>query len=137
MQSIVGKLKRENGEKFPAVVCVHGGGGTAFDEWVQKWSNELDNLNTNCIMDYYSFICYEESKNKKWLILTGVFFGCAISPNFLKLFSERKSLIKFKRTLELSNSFSSFNILFSNISLSVAIFFISSSSTSNTFLRKN
>ena len=23
---------------WPAVVCVHGGGGTAFDEWVQKWN---------------------------------------------------------------------------------------------------
>jgi len=23
---------------WPAVVCVHGGGGTAFDEWVQRWN---------------------------------------------------------------------------------------------------
>lgn len=23
----------------PAVVCVHGGGGTAFDEWVKKWND--------------------------------------------------------------------------------------------------
>ncbi len=23
---------------WPAVVCVHGGGGTAFDEWVRKWN---------------------------------------------------------------------------------------------------
>ena len=23
---------------WPAVVCVHGGGGTAFNEWVQKWN---------------------------------------------------------------------------------------------------
>ena len=23
---------------WPAVVCVHGGGGTAFHEWVQKWN---------------------------------------------------------------------------------------------------
>ncbi|WP_432671831.1 hypothetical protein [Flavobacterium sp. SM2513] len=29
------------------------------NEWVQKWSTELDNLNTNCICDYYSFICYD------------------------------------------------------------------------------
>lgn len=25
---------------WPAVVCVHGGGGTAFDEWVKKWNKE-------------------------------------------------------------------------------------------------
>ena len=24
---------------WPAVVCVHGGGGTAFDEWVKKWND--------------------------------------------------------------------------------------------------
>ncbi len=24
---------------WPAVVCVHGGGGTAFDTWVQKWND--------------------------------------------------------------------------------------------------
>ena len=24
---------------WPAVVCVHGGGGTAFNEWVQKWND--------------------------------------------------------------------------------------------------
>lgn len=28
----------EKGRKIPAVVCVHGGGGTAFDEWVRKWN---------------------------------------------------------------------------------------------------
>ncbi|WP_372753423.1 alpha/beta hydrolase family protein [Labilibaculum sp.] len=26
-------------EGWPAVVCVHGGGGTAFYEWVQKWND--------------------------------------------------------------------------------------------------
>ncbi|MCE2695701.1 MAG: acetylxylan esterase [Verrucomicrobiaceae bacterium] len=26
------------GTKFPAVVCIHGGGGTAFAEWVQLWA---------------------------------------------------------------------------------------------------
>lgn len=26
------------GEKAPAVICVHGGGGTAFEAWVQKWN---------------------------------------------------------------------------------------------------
>jgi len=29
---------RKNGEKLPAVVLVHGGGGTAFDEWVRVWN---------------------------------------------------------------------------------------------------
>ena len=24
---------------WPAVVCVHGGGGTAFNEWIQKWND--------------------------------------------------------------------------------------------------
>ena len=24
---------------WPAVVCVHGGGGTAFDDWVKKWND--------------------------------------------------------------------------------------------------
>jgi len=32
---------------------------TSPKEWVEKWSTELDNLNTNCILDYYSFICYD------------------------------------------------------------------------------
>lgn len=26
------------GEKVPAMVCVHGGGGTAFEAWVRKWN---------------------------------------------------------------------------------------------------
>jgi dienelactone hydrolase len=26
------------GSKFPGVVCIHGGGGTAFAEWVQLWA---------------------------------------------------------------------------------------------------
>jgi hypothetical protein len=26
------------GTKFPAVVCIHGGGGTAFAEWVHLWA---------------------------------------------------------------------------------------------------
>ncbi|MCX6854275.1 MAG: hypothetical protein NTV80_05150 [Verrucomicrobia bacterium] len=26
------------GTKFPGVVCIHGGGGTAFAEWVQLWA---------------------------------------------------------------------------------------------------
>ena len=30
--------KVEKGKKVPAIVCVHGGGGTAFDEWVRKWN---------------------------------------------------------------------------------------------------
>lgn len=25
---------------WPAVVCVHGGGGTAFDTWIQKWNDQ-------------------------------------------------------------------------------------------------
>ncbi|WP_185154194.1 family 16 glycoside hydrolase [Fulvivirga sp. M361] len=29
----------EEGQKAPAVVCVHGGGGTAFEKWVQKWND--------------------------------------------------------------------------------------------------
>ncbi|MDO6738213.1 S9 family peptidase [Wenyingzhuangia sp. 2_MG-2023] len=29
----------KQGEKAPAVVLVHGGGGTAFHQWVQKWNN--------------------------------------------------------------------------------------------------
>jgi len=33
-----GAPKGKKGEKFPAVVCVHGGGGTAFDEWVRIWN---------------------------------------------------------------------------------------------------
>jgi dienelactone hydrolase len=28
----------EPGAKFPGVVCIHGGGGTAFAEWVQLWA---------------------------------------------------------------------------------------------------
>ena len=27
-----------SGQKVPAMVCVHGGGGTAFDEWVRVWT---------------------------------------------------------------------------------------------------
>lgn len=30
-----GKVPKDG---WPAVVCVHGGGGTAFDEWVRKWN---------------------------------------------------------------------------------------------------
>ena len=29
----------KEGEKAPAVVLVHGGGGTAFDHWVKKWND--------------------------------------------------------------------------------------------------
>ena len=29
--------KLENGQKAPAMVLIHGGGGTAFDEWVRLW----------------------------------------------------------------------------------------------------
>ncbi|NDV62066.1 prolyl oligopeptidase family serine peptidase [Puniceicoccales bacterium CK1056] len=28
------------GDKLPGIVLVHGGGGTAFREWVKKWNNE-------------------------------------------------------------------------------------------------
>ena len=34
----LGKPKN-NGEKLPAVVLVHGGGGTAFDDWVKMWTD--------------------------------------------------------------------------------------------------
>lgn len=30
--------KIQPGQKVPAMVCVHGGGGTAFDEWVRVWA---------------------------------------------------------------------------------------------------
>ncbi|MBL8830247.1 MAG: acetylxylan esterase, partial [Planctomycetaceae bacterium] len=30
--------KAANGEKFPAMVLIHGGGGTAFREWVELWA---------------------------------------------------------------------------------------------------
>ncbi len=30
--------KKNPGKKFPAMVLAHGGGGTAFDEWVRKWN---------------------------------------------------------------------------------------------------
>lgn len=29
----------EAGQKAPAVVCVHGGGGTAFEAWVKQWND--------------------------------------------------------------------------------------------------
>lgn len=32
--------KKPSGKKFPALVLVHGGGGTAFREWVEKWAAE-------------------------------------------------------------------------------------------------
>ena len=31
-------LEVKPGTKFPGVVCIHGGGGTAFAEWVQLWA---------------------------------------------------------------------------------------------------
>ena len=31
--------KRETGEQVPAMVLVHGGGGTAFDSWVRLWTS--------------------------------------------------------------------------------------------------
>ena len=33
----LGIPKLENGQKAPAMVLIHGGGGTAFDEWVRLW----------------------------------------------------------------------------------------------------
>jgi dienelactone hydrolase len=33
-------LPAERSEKVPGVVLVHGGGGTAFKEWVQKWNEQ-------------------------------------------------------------------------------------------------
>ena len=30
----------KEGEKAPAVILVHGGGGTAFEQWVKKWNDE-------------------------------------------------------------------------------------------------
>jgi len=33
-----GAPKRPAGEKMPAMVLVHGGGGTAFDDWVRLWT---------------------------------------------------------------------------------------------------
>ena len=30
--------KKDPGERFPAMILAHGGGGTAFDEWVRKWN---------------------------------------------------------------------------------------------------
>ena len=35
----LGIPKLENGQKVPAMVLVHGGGGTAFDDWVRLWVN--------------------------------------------------------------------------------------------------
>jgi dienelactone hydrolase len=32
--------KPSSGKRFPALVLVHGGGGTAFREWVEKWAAE-------------------------------------------------------------------------------------------------
>jgi len=34
----IGIPKTKNGEKLPAMVLVHGGGGTAFAEWVAMWN---------------------------------------------------------------------------------------------------
>ncbi|EMI43384.1 alpha/beta hydrolase family protein [Rhodopirellula sp. SWK7] len=34
-----GEAVAESGEKVPGVVLVHGGGGSAFKEWVQKWNS--------------------------------------------------------------------------------------------------
>jgi dienelactone hydrolase len=33
----LGIPKLDNGQKAPAMVLIHGGGGTAFDEWVRLW----------------------------------------------------------------------------------------------------
>jgi dienelactone hydrolase len=34
-----GAPERRAGDKFPAMVLVHGGGGTAFDDWVRLWNS--------------------------------------------------------------------------------------------------
>ncbi|WP_439585117.1 alpha/beta hydrolase family protein [Dyadobacter bucti] len=31
---------KKSGQKFPGMVLIHGGGGKAFKEWVEKWANE-------------------------------------------------------------------------------------------------
>lgn len=35
----IGIPKHQPGEKLPAMVLVHGGGGTAFDNWVKLWND--------------------------------------------------------------------------------------------------
>ncbi len=36
--TIAGKTPQDSTEKFPAVVLIHGGGGTAFREWAELWA---------------------------------------------------------------------------------------------------
>jgi dienelactone hydrolase len=35
-----GEAEREGSRKWPAMVLVHGGGGTAFQEWVRRWNEQ-------------------------------------------------------------------------------------------------
>src|SRR5207244_2738599 len=37
--ALVGMPEHKPGDKVPAIVLVHGGGGTAFAEWVKLWTS--------------------------------------------------------------------------------------------------
>jgi dienelactone hydrolase len=50
-------------EGWPAVICVHGGGGTAFPEWVQTW---VDHGYAAIAMDLEGHLPKGEFPNREW-----------------------------------------------------------------------
>ena len=53
------------GGKVPAVVLVHGGGGTAFKEWVQKW-NEKGYAAISIAVEGQTDVRPDDQANKGW-----------------------------------------------------------------------
>lgn len=51
------------GKKVPAVICVHGGGGTAFEAWVKKWT---DRGYIAISMSLEGNVPGERDDNKQW-----------------------------------------------------------------------
>lgn len=62
----------KEGEKLPAMVCVHGGGGTAFEAWVRKWNARgyaaiaMDTCGSYPLGEYNKWKKHPWSCNSSW-----------------------------------------------------------------------
>jgi len=70
--AFIGLPKVEEGKKIPAMVLVHGGGGSAFEAWVRLWNARgyaaiaMDTCGALPIGDYDKWEKHEYSCNSSW-----------------------------------------------------------------------